>query len=47
MRPSLVACLTVLAVTAVAAFLAAGQNAARAATLTRAGACFARETSNL
>jgi hypothetical protein len=39
MRPSLIASLAVLAVTALAAFLAAGQGAARAATLTRAGSC--------
>jgi hypothetical protein len=39
MRPSLIASLAVLALTALAAFLAAGQSVARAATLTRAGSC--------
>jgi hypothetical protein len=39
MRPSLIASLAVLALTALAAFLAAGQGAARAATLTGTGSC--------
>ena len=46
MRLSLIASLAVLALTALAAFLAAGQGAARAATLTRAGSCQASSSTS-